>query len=178
MDWEFELLYAIQTLHAPWLDRLMVFVTNLANHGEFWIAVGLLLLCFAKTRIMGATVLISIALGYVTGNLVLKPLIARSRPCWLNPEVALLTPPLRDYSFPSGHTMVSFEGAVSIARYHRRWGWAALALAVLIGCSRLYLFVHFPTDVLAGMILGAIHALVGERLAEHVFRRRGADPAT
>ena len=74
MNWEFELLSAIQMLHHPWLDQIMVFVTSLANHGELWIALGLLFLCFARTRRLGMNVLISIVLGYVTGNLILKNL--------------------------------------------------------------------------------------------------------
>lgn len=116
MIWEFEWLYAIQKIHSPRLDRIMVFVTGLANHGELWIALGLILLCFVRTRRMGAGVLLSIALGYVTGNLLLKNIFARSRPCWLRPEVPLLVPVPGDYSFPSGHTLVSFEGALCIQR--------------------------------------------------------------
>ena len=164
MIWEFEWLYAIQKIHSPRLDRIMVFVTGLANHGELWIALGLILLCFVRTRRMGAGVLLSIALGYVTGNLLLKNIFARSRPCWLRPEVPLLVPIPGDYSFPSGHTLVSFEGAFSVFRENRKWGMGAMALAALIAFSRLYLFVHFPTDILGGIVVAMGNAWAGEQI--------------
>lgn len=163
MAWEFELLYFLQGLHTPWLDRVMVFVTSLANHGEVWLLLAAICLCFSKTRKLGAAMALSIVLGYVAGNLLLKNLIARSRPCWLDPRIQLLVSVPRDYSFPSGHTLVSFEGAVSVWLFNRRWGWAAVGLAVLIACSRMYLFVHFPTDILAGMALGIVSAYIARR---------------
>ena len=98
--------------------------------------------------------LISLAVGFIVGNVVLKNLIARQRPCWLDQTVALLIENPRDFSFPSGHSLASFEGAVSIFLYDKKWGGAAIVLAAFIAFSRLYLFVHFPTDVLAGTILG------------------------
>ena len=89
----------------------------------------------------------------------------QKRPCWIKSEIPLLIPIPRDYSFPSGHTLVSFEGAFSIWKYNRKWGFAALVVASLIGCSRLYLFVHFPTDVLAGIALAMINAWAGDKIA-------------
>lgn len=164
MRWEFELLYFFQSLHVPWLDRLMVFVTSLSNHGEVWLALAAVCLCFSKTRRLGTAMFLSIALGYITGNLLLKNLIARSRPCWLDPRIPLLVSVPRDYSFPSGHTLVSFEGAVSVWLYDRRWGRAAAGLAVLIACSRMYLFVHFPTDIAAGLLLGTASAYISWKI--------------
>ena len=69
-------------------------------------------------------------------------------------EIALLVEPLHDYSFPSGHTLASFEGAVVLTIYNRKWGIPALVLASLIAFSRLYLYVHYPTDVLFSLVLG------------------------
>lgn len=163
--WEFEILYGLQKLHNPWLDQVMVFITGLADHGVLWILLGLLFLCFSRTRRMGACLLLSVVLGFVTGNLVLKHVFARSRPCWIQRDVRLLVPVPRDYSFPSGHTMVSFEGAYSIWRNYRLWGALAIGLALLIACSRMYLFVHFPTDILAGAVLGIANGLGGQWLA-------------
>ena len=159
--WEFQVLDWMQGLHRPLLDQVMVFVTSLAHHGELWIGLGLLFLCFSRTRRLGASMLVSMALGYVAGNLVLKNLFARSRPCWLKQDVPILVPVPRDYSFPSGHTLVSFEGAVCIWNHDRRWGLAALGLAALIACSRMYLFVHFPTDILGGLVLGIVNGWAG-----------------
>ncbi len=151
---DFSILYQLQALHDPLLDRLMVALTFLGDKGWFWILLGGALLCCKKTRAWGAAVLLSLTVGFFLGNCLLKELVGRSRPCWLDETVRLLVAVPRDFSFPSGHTMAGFEAAVSIFLYDRRWGLAALCLAALIGFSRLYLFVHFPTDVLAGALLG------------------------
>lgn len=155
---ELPFLHWIQTLHHPVLDEVMTGITFLGNGGWFWIVLALILLCFKKTRPVGITMSCSIVVGFLIGNVALKNLFARQRPCWIDQGVALLIASPSDFSFPSGHSMVSFEGAVSIWLYNRKWGSAALVLAVLIAFSRLYLFVHFPTDVLVGSILGALIA--------------------
>ena len=164
---ELPFLYWIQTLHHPVLDEWMVRITCLGNGGWFWILVALILLCFKKTRPMGITMSISMAVGFLIGNVALKNLFARQRPCWVDSGVALLVARPSDFSFPSGHSMVSFEGAVSIWLYNRKGGSLALGLAALIACSRLYLFVHFPTDVLAGSILGALTAWMVYRMQKN-----------
>lgn len=163
---EFGILYFLQSLHTSWLDVFMKEITGLGDHGIFWIVTGVALLCFKKTRLMGFCVMLSLAAGLLIGNIVLKNLIARERPCWLDKSIPLLIKNPRDYSFPSGHTLASFEGAVSIWFYDRKWGTAALILAVLISFSRLYLFVHFPTDVLGGMILGILIAVLVHSMVE------------
>lgn len=155
---EFDILYFLQSLHTQWLDLFMKNITSLGDHGMFWILTGLVLLCFRPTRPMGLCVLLSLAAGFLIGNLILKNLVARERPCWIDSSIPLLVKNPRDYSFPSGHTLASFEGAVSIWLYNRRWGEAFLVLAACIAFSRLYLFVHFPTDVLGGMVLGILIA--------------------
>ena len=160
---EFDILYFLQSLHTPWLDLFMKSVTSLGDHGVFWILTGLVLLCFRLTRPMGLCVLLSLAAGFLIGNLYLKNLVARERPCWIDSTIPLLVKNPKDYSFPSGHTLASFEGAVSIWLYNRKWGTASLVLAACIACSRLYLFVHFPTDVLGGMVLGILIALAVHR---------------
>ncbi len=163
---EFDILYFLQSLHTPWLDVFMKEITSLGDHGIFWILTGAVLLCFKKTRIIGFCVILSLAAGFLVGNTFLKNVIARERPCWIDSSVPLLIHNPRDYSFPSGHTLASFEGAVSIWLYHRKWGTAALILAALIGFSRMYLFVHFPTDVLGGLILGVLIALLVHSIVE------------
>lgn len=151
---EFSILYWLQSLHSPSLDTLMTAVTFLGQVGWFWILTGAALVCMRKTRSCGIAVLLAIGAGFLLGNCLMKNLVGRSRPCWIDPSVALLVANPKDFSFPSGHTLVSFEAAVSILFYHRRWGIAALVLACMIGFSRMYLFVHFPTDVLAGALMG------------------------
>lgn len=166
---EFAILYWIQGLRSPLLDRLMVAVTSLGDAGWLWILLGTVLFCIKRTRRCGAAVLLSLAAGFLLGNVLLKNSVARSRPCWLvDMGAALLVKSPADYSFPSGHTLAGFEAGISIWLVSRKWGAAVLALAVLIAFSRLYLFVHFPSDVLAGAVLGTgiafgIHAWLYRR---------------
>ena len=154
MEWEFEVLDFIQSIHCPILTSFMSFVTFLGEAGWFWILLGILFLCVRKQRTFGAAVLLALLLDYITANLILKPLVARPRPCWINEGIELLVRVPQDYSFPSGHTMASFAAAGALLFMGHRLGIPALVLAVLMGISRLYFYVHFPTDVLAGAVLG------------------------
>ena len=92
--------------------------------------------------------------GDLVGNVFLKHLIARPRPCWLDQSVPLLIAVPNDYSFPSGHTLASVIGATILTAADRRFGLIAIPLAILIAFSRLYLYVHFPSDILGAVILG------------------------
>lgn len=163
---ELPILYWIQELRSPFLDACMEFVTSLGDKGLFFILLGAVLLLFPRTRRTGAAVLLSLTAGFLVGNLFLKNAFMRQRPCWLDPAVVLLIETPSDYSFPSGHSLASFETAVSIFLYHKKWGTAAILLAVLIAFSRLYLFVHFPTDVAAGAVLGSLIAWMIHRILE------------
>ncbi len=157
-DIDFSILYIIQTMRCAFLDVVMPFVSAWNNHGEIWILVGLILLCTKRYRTAGICVLTGLLLGLVFGNGVLKNLVARPRPCWLNPDVPLLVPVPDDYSFPSGHTLSSFIAAFLLVKTDRRFGITAILLACVIAFSRMYLFVHFPTDILGGIALAAIIA--------------------
>lgn len=170
MDWEFDLLYALQGIHTPVLDKIMVSVSTLGNAGILWIAIGVLLCIFPKYRKCGFQVIVSMALTFIVGNLLLKNLVARQRPCWIDSELTLLVASPGDYSFPSGHSMNGFTAAVTLLCYDKKLGIPATVLAGIIAFSRLYLFVHFPTDVFAGIVIGIVMALVCDRLL-----RRGAD---
>lgn len=167
MAWEFTFLDALQTLHTPLLDVFFKTVTWLGR--DFWLALSICLLFFRKTRVCGARMLLALALGALLTNVTLKPLVARQRPCWINESVRLLVASPRDFSFPSGHSQASFAAAQAIFCDSRRWGAAAFVLAALIAFSRLYLYVHFPTDVLAGCVLGVLTALLAERIVKRVL---------
>ena len=104
--------------------------------------------------------IISMLVVLVIGNGILKNLVCRQRPCWIDPTVTLLVKNPSDYSFPSGHSMNSFTAAVTIWFYHKKAGGVAIAVATLIAFSRLYNFVHFPTDVFAGIAIGSIVAII------------------
>lgn len=153
---EFEILYAINKLHNPILDKIMVAITTLGDAGIFWIILAIVLICIKKTRRCGILMLLSMIAGLIVGNGILKNVIVRARPSWIDPSIALLIPNPEDYSFPSGHTLASFEAAIMIFLHNKKWGAVALIIATLISFSRLYLFVHFPTDVLGAIVLALV----------------------
>ena len=142
-------------LNCRFLDIFLGIFTTLGNGGIVWIAltVGLL-------RRLGCVMAIGLAFCLLTGNLFLKLLIARDRPFIVNPDIILAISPPSGYSFPSGHSYSSFISAVIMAKYSRKLAAAAIPAAVLIAFSRLYFYVHFPTDVLAGTLMGIIFGLV------------------
>lgn len=168
MQWEQEFLLWLQTLHTGWLDALMVFFTRLGDYGTVWVSVGILLLFFPKYRRTGLLLLIALAAGYLLGDVVLKNLVERLRPFVTFPGTELLIPAPGSFSFPSGHTVSSFTAATVVFLTDRRFGTAAYCLAAVIAFSRMYLFVHYPTDVLAGLVFGVSVALLTAYLARKI----------
>lgn len=165
---DFSLLYAIQdALRSTFLDALMVLFTSAFNGGMFWFLLCACLLVFRKTRGVAVCVLLSMAVTLLVGELGLKNITCRLRPCVVDSSIPLALELPRSYSFPSGHTASSFAAATVIFSFNKKWGTGALCLAALVGFSRLYLFVHFPTDVLAGMVLGILSGV----FAVFVFRK-------
>lgn len=154
---EFIILDAIQQYgRSEFLDYLMVGLTTLGDKGGIWIIMTCLLLIYPKTRKTGLVVAVSLIIEWLCCNVLLKPLVARIRPCDVNTAVQLLIAHPMDFSFPSGHTGSSFA-AMSALFFCRKTYWrAACLLAVLIGFSRMYLYVHYPTDVAAGAVLGVL----------------------
>lgn len=171
MAFEFEILDYIQTLHRPLLDKMMVFITSLGNAGIIWILLGAVLICIKKYRPCGIAVLFSLVLGLIIGNGILKSLIARDRPCWIRTDVLLLIASPKDYSFPSGHTLASFEAASALFVFKKSWGIAAAVLGGLIAFSRMYLYVHFPTDILAGILLGILFGTVSALVVRRFYTK-------
>ena len=151
---ELAVLNWIQTLRTGWLDGVMVLVSTLGDAGAVWIVLALVLLCIPRTRRAGVTVALALVLDLIVCNGILKPLFDRVRPCVVNPAVELLVRCPTDASFPSGHTAASFAAAGALRAAGSRLWMPGLVLAVLIAVSRLYLYVHWPTDVLAGGLLG------------------------
>lgn len=128
-------------------------------------------------RKAGAAVLAGLALEVVCCNLVLKPLVARVRPCDINTAVQLLIARPEDFSFPSGHTGASFAAVSALCASGNRLWIPSLILAVLIAFSRLYLYVHYPTDVLAGAVIGVMAGWIGTKLADAAGRGAAARPS-
>lgn len=145
-------------IHNNWsngfLDFIMPKITFLGNAGMIWILAAVLMFICRKYRKNGIMLAISLGCCFIIGNMLLKNLVARPRPCWINEQVNMLISIPLDSSFPSGHTMSSFAAAAVIMYTNRKWGIAAYILATLIAFSRLYLYVHFPTDIIAGAVIG------------------------
>ena len=170
MEWEFKVLDFIQNnLTCSFLDWLMPKVSGLAEFGALWIFIVVVFLCFKKYRKDGFILLVSLMLGFLIGNLLLKNVIVRDRPCWINTTVQLLVSNPTDYSFPSGHTLSSFIGATCVTFTNKKFAWIAFPIAVLIAFSRLYLYVHFPTDIICGMVLGITIAAVVNFVAKKIY---------
>lgn len=157
---ELQILHMIQEWHQPWLDAVMIFFSALGNGGFIWIVLGVILLIIPRTRKCGLHVLLAMAVTYLLGNVILKNVVARPRPFTVDTSVRLLIPCPSEHSFPSGHTANGFAAAVSVFMNYRKPGVAVLLVAGIIAFSRMYLFVHYPTDILGGILLGIFDAWV------------------
>ena len=163
------------------LDTIMPIITLFGDGGIFWIACAVLLLIFPKTRKIGLGMGFALILGLIVCNITLKPLVGRIRPYefqmkHFQKEILLLTKQLHDYSFPSGHTIASFEAATVLLKNSKKMGIPAMILAVLIAFSRLYLYVHYPTDVIFSVFAGILFAFIGDALAAKVAPKLTGKP--
>ena len=169
MSFELEILNQLQKLHTPVLDKIMVFITNLGSAGIIWIILTVVCLIIPRTRKVGWVMAASLIVDLILCNGILKNLVARTRPCDVNKSIQLLIKRPWDYSFPSGHTAASFASVTALYLAGEKKIWVpALVLAVLIAFSRLYLYVHYPTDVLGGMIIGIAAGAIGYWLVKKV----------
>lgn len=164
------------SLTHPILDAIMPPVTTLGNGGIIWILLALVLLLLPKHRAAGIKMAVALLMGLLVCNLGMKPLFARIRPFDFQWEycgrvIDLLIAAPQDYSFPSGHTIASFEAATVLLLYRRKWGIPALILSVLIAFSRLYLYVHYPTDVICSVILGVLIGILACKLVDLISRK-------
>lgn len=161
-------------LKCGFLDAVMPLITLLGDAGIFWILCSVVMILIPKTRKTGLSMGISLLIGLLVCNVTLKPLVGRIRPYdyqlqHFQKEIILLVEGLHDYSFPSGHTIASFEAATALLIGNKKLGIPAMILAVLIAFSRLYLYVHYPTDVLASIVLGIGIAFLGTFLVKKGF---------
>ena len=156
-------------LHCAFLDAVMPAISFLGNGGWIWILAALLLMIRERDRKTGLAIALALVFSLITANLLLKPFVARPRPFQINTAVRLLIAAPKEFSFPSGHTQSSFAAASALYFNKQKIGAAALILAALIGFSRLYLYLHYPSDVLAGAAIG----LVLGYTAEEVIRKTG-----
>ena len=170
------------TFKCSFLDPIMAFFSYMGEMGLFWIAVGIVFIIFKKTRSMGVMMLVAMAIGFLIGEIGIKNLINRPRPFMvntdytakpsaLNPDCGLNIAIPSGSSFPSGHSCSSLAAATVMLIKDKRVGIPALVIALLIVFSRLYNYVHYPSDVLCGMLLGVICAVV----VVLVFKKTGLD---
>lgn len=169
MEWEFDFLYALQDIRTPILDKIMALFSTLGNAGIMWILIGVILFASKKYRKGGLQMLLAMLLTFIVGNLLLKNMVGRLRPCQIDETIDLIVKIPYDSSFPSGHTMNGITAALTLYFIDKRMGIPAMIVAVLIAFSRMYNFMHFPTDVLAGAVIGVISAVV----VNYIFIKKG-----
>lgn len=165
MGIEFKILDLIQELHTPVGDIIMPLITRLGDKGIVWIVLTVIFLLVPKTRKIGTILTVALCVDFILCNGILKNLFARIRPCDVNNSVQLLIARPDDFSFPSGHTAASFTvvAALFFAGEKNLWK-STLPVAILIAFSRLYMYVHYPTDILGGIAVGIISGYAGCRI--------------
>lgn len=155
MSWELEFLLWIQDFFCfSWLNPVMLGITKLGDMGFVWLVIIAYLAFYKKDRQAAFAMLVALGLTVLVGNVVIKNIVARARPFEVYPYIDLLLTAPKDYSFPSGHTASSFAVAAIIQYFYPKQAKYAWVLACLIAFSRMFLFVHFPTDILGGIVLG------------------------
>jgi undecaprenyl-diphosphatase len=151
-------------LHRPIFDEFFCFLTWIGNKGAVWILISIALLYKRKNRKTGITVLIALLLGLILGDIILKPVIGRVRPFIKYDYITTTVENLGIYSFPSGHTTSSLAASITMFMNNKRIGGFLILLALGIAFSRLYLMVHYPSDIIGGMVLGLICAFAADKI--------------
>ena len=170
--WDASVITAIyENVHSAFLTMFFRIVTLLGEGGIFWIAVAVILLFFKKTRRSGICIGASLLIGVIVGNGIIKNVVARPRPYDAIEGIESGVSHLSDYSFPSGHSLCCFEAATALAMNRTKWAIPAYVGAVLVAVSRLFLFVHYPTDVICGALLGVLFGVLGSLAAGAIYDR-------
>jgi len=162
---------------SPFLDKFFSLITHLGDAGLFWILIAVVMLFFKKTRKTGIMMGVALVLGLILCNGLLKNIVARVRPFDLDGAYGsiktvedLLVSRPGDKSFPSGHTIASFEAAFVLFHWDKRFGVPAIIIAAAVSFSRLYLYLHFPTDVIASVLLAVLNATLAVITVNAIYR--------
>ncbi len=175
MTAELDILDWIHSFSSPWMDSLMLGVTTVSTHAAVWLLTAALLILSNRGRRTGCSMVLAVLIALVVADLVMKPLFCRERPCDLADFELLVSVPTT-YSLPSGHTAMAFAPATVMFLRDRRAGTVALVFAALVGLSRMYLFVHWPTDVVVGALVGIASGYVAVPLTGRAAARWGRGP--
>ena len=172
-SFDFHIMSFIQeNLHNAFTDFMFPYITYLGQAGAIWLIVSFALLFKKEYRLCGIMILFALLITFISGELIIKNVVMRPRPYMDYPNyTALLVPKLNSFSFPSGHSASSFTAATVLFYFSRKIGIAALLLAFLISFSRIFLFMHYPSDVLVGIILGISFALITILLQKRLAKR-------
>lgn len=154
--WDDRLLMALARRHTPFLNKIMIMITTTGNNGYVWFALAVPFLLMNRWRLTGFTIMASLGIATLTGEVTIKHIVKRVRPCNKSYDQYLLIENPPHYSFPSGHTTASFAVSTVIGFMCPTWLTAVLLYAILLSFSRLYLLVHYPSDVIAGVFIGII----------------------
>ena len=159
------LLFLQESVRNPILDNIMIFITSLGNGGMIWIAATIALLIPKKTRKAGVVSAVALLGSLIINNNIVKNIVQRPRPFVTFTDLQIIIPIPSEFSFPSGHTSSSFAAAAVFYRHlPKKLGLPSVILAGLIGFSRLYVGVHYPTDVIAGVLMGILLSYLAEFL--------------
>ena len=169
--------HGLAQVAGAFFTPFFTFITFFGEKGLFFVFLSLILMLFAKTRKLGLTMLVAIGVGALLTNVILKNAVARQRPYEQSQVYAdfhkfVGARKESDLSFPSGHTLHAFTAATAIFLYYKKSGIAAFVFASLIAFSRMYLFVHYPTDILGGLILGVAMAVLVYRIVQKSNRQK------
>lgn len=169
------LIFIQEHLRFYWMDGFWKFITHFGDSGIFWILLTVALLIPKKTRKAALVAACSLLLGFLITNVTLKPLVDRMRPYEFSDAILPLGTIPHDASFPSGHTCASFACALIYVRMlPKKYGIPLVVLAALIALSRLYLCVHFPTDVLGGFLVALFSSGVVYACYQRLERKKSA----
>lgn len=141
-------------VHNRYLDIIMPVITFMGNLGIIWVIIAIALIV-DKYRVIGNSIILTLIIGTIVGEGIVKHIVRRVRPCNKQDNISMLLKPI-SYSFPSGHTLSSFAAAEMLSLYFTQYRLVFMSMAFLIAVSRLYLYVHYPTDVIAGFIIGVL----------------------
>ena len=166
------LLWIQEYVRNDFLTPVFKFITSLGDEGYVWIAIALILVLIKGYRKVGVSVGVSLLFSLLFNNMLIKNLVRRVRPYRVLETLTILIEEPGEFSFPSGHTSSSFAaGVVLYLLLPKKYGVPAMILAFLIGISRLYVGVHYPTDVLGGIVMGTLLAVGAVKLVDFVEKK-------